>query len=347
MFRATSRTRIAPRWVALPLIGIVIALSACSAAPAAPIATPAPTTPATPTLVGPQTLSTLIDLPPESPQLEYLDEVESVAGETATQVAYSSGGSRVTGVLRVPAGEGPFPAVVVVHGSTDPETYETGGDLIPEQRGLLDAGFAVFALDLRGYADSAPADTAALGIDPGFGWVTTLDWAMALDVANGLQALRTGDVPTVDADRVGLLGHSLGGLLVLDAAVIAPGASDLVVALSAAPSDLGAALDEIREARPDLAEEFDFSGTPAADPGYWAEVSPRGYFDRVTEPLLMIHGSADDTTDPQWSRDTVEAWAATGNRAEFFAIEGGDHHFRPARADEVAMTVAAFEAVLG
>ncbi len=254
----------------------------------------------------------------------------------------------MTGVVRMPAGDGPFPAVAVVHGAVDPDTYESGGDLLPEQRALLAAGYAVFALDLRGYAESDPAaDDGALAFDPGFGWSTVLDWGMALDVVNGLALLRSGAVDGVDTTRIGLLGHSMGGLLALDAAVIAPGASDLVVALSPPASDFGELIADIDVEEVDgLGEWLGEVGTPAENPDYWADISPRTFIDRATEPLLLIHGGADSTTLPQWSRDTSEAWRAAGLESEAIIIGGADHLLRPHRGEADRIIVEAFDTIL-
>lgn len=327
--------------VAAAACAAVLLLTACAAAapdPAPPTPTATPTAEAAP----PATLEDLLALPAERPVLETVGAAEAIAGETARQVAYESAGARVTAVLRTPPGVEPAPAVVVVHGSVDPAAYVSGGDLLPEQRALLADGFAVLAVDLRGYAGSDPASADAPTIDPGFGWGTTLDWAMALDVVNALRALRSGAVDGVDPERIGLLGHSLGGLLALDAAVIAPGAADLVVALASAPSDFPAAIDTMAQERPDLADDL-AQGLP---PEYWEAVSPRAHFDRVTEPLLMIHGADDDVVPAAWSEQTARAWREAGQPADLVVLPDADHHFAPRRDEAVTLMLAAFQAVL-
>jgi len=339
-----SHTR--ARGVVVPLASLAIVLSAC--APSAPLVVEETFTP-TPThtpVSGPLTLRTLIDLPPETPELETIAEAKPVANENATEVAYLSGGVRVTAVLRVPEGEDPFPAVVVVHGSSDPEKYKTGRGLIEEQQAMLASGYAVLAVDLRGYAGSDAADTEdSLSVDTGFGWKQVLDWGMALDVRNALRLLRAGQVEEVDPDRIGLVGHSLGGLLALDAAVIAPEASDIVIGLASAPSDFAQIISGIDDEGAAALDKF-FDGDEAAKAQYWTDVSPATFFDRVDAPLLMIHGSADDDTLPQWSEQTVAAWAATGNPAQFVLVDGAGHLFKNHVEEEVGTMISALDAVL-
>lgn len=338
-----------PRRLALLVATLTLVPTACTGVPEVETSVPTTSVSATKTPT-PQllTLQDIIDLPAESPALRREGPATPVAGETATAISYISGGLDVTGVLRVPQGQGPFPVVVVVHGGVDPERYTSGGDLVPEQQALVESGYAVVAVDMRGYAGSDPADIDSVAVDPGFGWLTILDWGMALDVVNSLRMLRDGAVTEADPRRVGLLGHSMGGLLALDAAVIAPGASDVVVALAAGPSDFPEAFGDLERARPGMLDEFSESaGQQAVGSPYWDAISPRRHFDRATEPLFMIHGTADDATLPQWSQATVAAWQAAGNPAEAVLIEGGDHHMKPHRSESVRLTVAAFDAVIG
>lgn len=346
MSNRPERTARRARGVAVLLASLALVLSAC-APPAPPVVEASPTPTPTPTPVSASlTVRTLIDLPAETPALEMLDEAKAVANETATKVAYSSGGLRVTGVLRVPEGEGPFPGVVVVHGTSDPETYKSGRALVAEQQALVASGYAVLAVDLRGFADSDPADAAgSLSIDTGFGWMQVLDWGMALDVANALRLLRAGQVEQVDPDRVGLVGHSLGGLLALDAAVIAPEASDIVIGLASAPSDFAQLFSGIGDENAAAVDEF-FEGDAAAKAQYLADVSPATFFDRADAPLVMVHGTADGDTLPEWSEQTVSAWAAAGNPAQIVLVDGAGHLFKNHVEEEVGAMLAGLDAVL-
>jgi len=237
--RGSDRTGRRALLVSLGVVAIV--MSGCTAGVESPA--PSPTVTQEAPVIDTTTLRTIIDSPREQPTLVMGDVVDETGGVTSTAVTYDSGGLTISGILRMPAGEGPFPAVVVVHGSVNPEKYVSGGDLEAEQRALVESGYAVFATDMRGYAGSDAASSDSPSVDPGFGWTTVLDWGMALDVVNALAVLRSGQVAGVDPERIGLVGHSLGGLLSMDAAVIAPGSSDVVVALSAPTSSFTEAID--------------------------------------------------------------------------------------------------------
>ena len=347
MSARTDRNRrrsTAERGFAAALTAILL-LSGCTASDE-PVQTP------TPTVAAPVDTSTLRGLdaaPAVTPTLRVVEHVQSFGDEEAVLVEYDSGGLTISGVLRIPPGDGPFPAAVVVHGAVDPERYEPGGDLVSEQKALVKAGYVVLATDLRGYGESDPAPgEQPSDTNSGFGWLGSVDWGMGWDVVNALRIFRGGVVPEVDPERVGLVGHSLGGLLSLGAAVVAPDATDVVVAMSAPSSSVWEDVDVmLGPDSPEFAEIIEQHGTPDDNPEYWADISPRTFLDQGSPPLLLIHGSADDVTAPQWSLDTAAAWNAAGSRAEAVIIDGADHALSPDRDEATGYVLAALDFALG
>ena len=65
-------------------------------------------------------------------------------------------------------------------------------------------------------------------------------------------------------------------------------------------------------------------GSPEENPEFWRDVSPRTFFDRVTEPVLIHHGTSDDSCPIRWSRDHAAALRARpGGRADADVRRGG------------------------
>lgn len=131
-------------------------------------------------------------------------EATPVADYAAEEVTFTNGDVTLAGTLTLPEGEGPFPAVILVSGSGQQDRDESLPGLpikpfrlIADE--LTNAGVAVLRYDDRGTAQST-GDYAASGI-PDF----------ADDAEAGLNYLLTRD--EVDPDRLGLLGHSEGGLV--------------------------------------------------------------------------------------------------------------------------------------
>jgi dienelactone hydrolase len=105
------------------------------------------------------------------------------------------------GTLTVPVGNGPFPGIVLVHGSGPNDRDETvlGTKVFKDlAEGLASRGIAVLRYEKRTKQFGGRAGTK-----------DTLDSETIEDAAQALKLIRTQ--PEVDPKRVFLLGHSLGG----------------------------------------------------------------------------------------------------------------------------------------
>lgn len=129
-------------------------------------------------------------------------------------------GAHIAGTLELPAGHGTFPAMVLLAGSgpTDrdgnqPPAIHT--DLLKQiAAGLAEHGIASLRFDKRGmYANAAdlPQDISKYG--DFFSWENFVG-----DAAAACRFLRQQS--RIDPNRVGILGHSEGGLLALEAAAV-------------------------------------------------------------------------------------------------------------------------------
>ena len=129
-------------------------------------------------------------------------------------------GFDLAGTLTLPAGKGPFPAVVLVTGSGAQDRNET---ILGHQPFLVIAdyltrrGFAVLRYDDRGVGQSKGTFKGALTTD------------FTTDALAAMAYLRTR--PDIRPHQVALMGHSEGGLIVWQAAA-QPAGPDLAVALA-------------------------------------------------------------------------------------------------------------------
>ena len=187
---------------------------------AEPPATTEPTTSETPEATGaaqpkpyPVSLPAYFLREPDGGDLRLGAVRERTAAYTSYDASYRSGHLRVTGVLNIPTGKGPFPAVVLAHGYIDPAIYVSGQGMTRERGYLAAQGFVAFHVDYRNHAGSDDDPLAARRLRTGY----------ALDVINAVQALRRSPRVPVDDDRIGLFGRSMGGGVVYKALEIAPG----------------------------------------------------------------------------------------------------------------------------
>ena len=197
--------------------------------------------------------------------------------------------------------------MVLAHGYIDPAYYVRGQGMTRERGYLAARDYIALHVDYRNHAESDD--------DPLFQIRMRLGYSA--DVINAVKALRSSpDVP-VDDDRMALFGRSMGGGRDLE------GAGRRARAWCRRPPRGPRSRRWRREnyeqfIRPDpedaglrdqLARRH---GTPEQNPEFWRANSSRPYFDRITEPVLMVHGRFDDTCPPRWATATQRALSAAG-----------------------------------
>jgi acetyl esterase/lipase len=219
------------------------------------------------------------------------------------------------GELYLPAGPGPHPVLLLIHGGCWRAQYGLAplGGLC---EAIRDQGVAVWSLEYR-------------RLGGGGGWPATL-----LDVAAGADALRAIDAP-LDLGRVLAAGHSAGGHLALWLAARPrlPRGSALwsadplpvrgVLAL-AALADLSAAA--ARGLCGTAVVEL-LGGQPEDEPGRYDEASPATLLP-LGAPQRHIVGAADPIVPPDYLAAYVATARAAGDDASLAVLPGAGH-FEP------------------
>lgn len=145
---------------------------------------------------------------PQEPQPPFPYRCEELA------FAGRDGAVTLHGTLTLPAGEGPFPAIVLVTGSgtqnRDEEVFEHKPFLVLADW-LTRHGVAVLRYDDRGYGAS-PEEQQRLR--------TTTTSDLAEDALGAFDRLRSH--PSIDGSRIGIGGHSEGGTIAFIAAAREP-----------------------------------------------------------------------------------------------------------------------------
>lgn len=147
------------------------------------------------------------------------------AAFTESDIAVETGETRLPATLSMPRGNGPFPAVVLVHGSGPNDRDETYGPNKPFRdiaQGLATVGVAVLRYDKRTFVYGQEVESTVLTVKE-----ETVDDALAaFSLLRGVQS--------VDPSRTFILGHSLGATLVPRIAQEAPQAAGFVLLAAAA-----------------------------------------------------------------------------------------------------------------
>jgi dipeptidyl aminopeptidase/acylaminoacyl peptidase len=341
-------------WLLLVLLGLLGVLSGCTSttpnnrsAPAAPAipATPAPTVAATRSAVAtptpdpphPVSLQALMRKEYDGRDLRVGRVLARTSAYTRYHVTYRSGDLTISGIMNVPVGKGPFPVLVLNHGYIDPDVYTNGRGLRREQDYLARQGYVVLHTDYRNHAQSDDDPQSDLRLRLGY----------VEDAVNAVLAIKRSPLRYLDRERVGLLGRSMGGGVTLNALVVQPGLVDAAVVYAPISSD---AVDnfnrwirgqsERRSLARRIIEEY---GSPERNPAFWHNVSVVNFFDRVSEPILIHHGTADESCPIQWSRSTLAALHRLGKDATLFTYQGQPHAFDTAWPRSMRRTVAFFD----
>lgn len=137
---------------------------------------------------------------------------------TEVEVSVGQGEWQLPGVLTLPKGDGPFPAVVLVHGSGPNDKDETVGANKPFKDlawGLASKGVAVLRYEkrTREHQTKMAQLTASITVQQ----ETVEDAVSAVLLLTSDDLLRSAGLSEpksrIDPDRIFLLGHSLGGML--------------------------------------------------------------------------------------------------------------------------------------
>lgn len=252
---------------------------------------------------------------------------------TEQQVTVGSGDWQLPGILTMPTGDGPFPGVVLVHGSGPQDQDATIGPNKPFRDlalGLASRGIAV----LR-YAKRSQVHGQRM-----MGSTTITVDEEVIDDARAAVAL-LGQTPRVDADRVFLLGHSLGGMLAPRIAQDGPELAGVIIMAGATRSIEQSLVEQTRyllmadgmltdEEKEQLMEVEQLAGRiralddddrasgemiAGAPAGYWLDL--RGYDPAATAakldlPMLVLQGER----DYQVTSNDYDRWeAALDSRA--------------------------------
>ncbi|MPY67024.1 prolyl oligopeptidase family serine peptidase [Deinococcus sp. SDU3-2] len=259
-------------------------------------------------------------------------------------VSYLSEGLRINALLTVPNGtppKGGWPAIVFNHGYIPPNVYRTTERYVAYQDAFARAGFVTLKSDYRGHGSS---QGEALGgyFAPGY---TT-------DVMNALGSLKRDS--RVNAARIGMWGHSMGGFLTLRAMAIDPTIKAGVIWAgvvadydgimndwnSPVPASIPRAVLELRQ------KAVAKYGTPGSNPAFWNKLSANSYLKDLGGPLQLHIGTADEDVPVLFHERLAAQMKAVGKPVQSYVYPGDNHDLTRNLGTALARSVAFFKARL-
>lgn len=272
-----------------------------------------------------RSISMLKQIPLEGKNLQLTSILEDNSLYTRHAISYESNGLTISGIMNIPKGEGPFPLVILNHGYIDPAIYTQGRGLKREQDYLARNGFAVLHTDYRGHAlsDESPYGNAVY--DAGIEY--------ALDSMNAIIAARNANLEAVDASRIGMLGHSLGGGVALNVATARPDLVDAIILYAPVHSDAWENFLRWREDGDQGNTTREALGSREENPSAWDALSSLAYLDDMTAPVLLFHGTQDESVPLEWSDFLGAKLTELGKEHTYIVYDGEKHEFIPRFTD--------------
>lgn len=238
-------------------------------------------------------------------------------------VVTTPAGLHLTGTLTLPKSRpsGKLPAIITITGS-GPEDRDEQSGAIPGYRPFRELadtlgrrGIAVLRLDDRGVGGSEAGAPSATSAD------------FADDIRSGIAYLRSR--PEIDGNRIGIVGHSEGGII---APMIAVGDSKIrAIVLMAGTASTGRAIvmeqnrftidsvGHMRGAVRDSAlaragRSIDSIGRQGGWMGFFLSYDPLTAARRVQAPVLIVQGETDRQVPPPEANTLAAAIRSGGNR---------------------------------
>jgi len=231
---------------------------------------------------------------------------------TRQLIAYPSDGLTVYGFMNVPAGRGPFPVIIAVHGYVNPAIYNTIDYTTRYADVLARAGYLVLHPNLRNYKPSSDGPNL-------------FRVGYAVDVLNLIslvkqQAGKPGALQFANGNAIGLWGHSMGGGISIRALTINPDVRAAVLYGSMSGDEiknLNRFGNRTDRPRPE-------SVVPAE---IWPRISPVFYYEQIQAAVSIHHGDQDQSVPLQWSLDLCAQLRILKKNVECFIYTGQPHTF--------------------
>lgn len=245
--------------------------------------------------------------------------------------SYKSEGLKIYGLLTVPDGDpspsadgSGWPAIIFNHGYIRPQEYSTTERYAAFTDAFSRSGYVLFKPDFRGHGNSEGQATGGYGSN-----------GYTIDVLNAVSSIKK--YPGVNAQKIGMWGHSMGGHITLKNMVVSKDIKAGVIwagvvasypdllnswrrrTTSPPPSLAGG----VRRWRETLVEQY---GTPEENPQFWNSISTSAYLQDISGPLQLHHGTADQSVPLQFSQKLYDLLKEQGKEVEIFTYEGDDHN---------------------
>ncbi len=267
-----------------------------------------------------------------SSQLKIEEQVKNEEKFTSYTASYDSDGLKIYGYLVVPklvtsnkAQVTRNQLIIFCHGRMpEPKEYLPQHQYARHCEYLASNGFVVFKPDYRGHGNSQGEAE------------TIFESGYAVDVLNAIEAFRVAVLPQgvmLEKDKIGIMGHSLGGNIALKVMEVKPNIKAGVIWGGAV-----AGFDEIlsrwgknNSLRPVAEELIANYGEPKSNPEFWKSISPINFLKYIQAAILIQHGEQDESIPTSQAIVLEKALKFAEKPVELILYKNGTHNFGEAK----------------
>jgi dienelactone hydrolase len=236
---------------------------------------------------------------------------------------------KVTGLMNVPLNGTSFPLVLMFRGYVDQNLYETGMGSKRAGEYFAENGYITIAPDFLGYAGS---DQESENIfESRFQTYTT-----ALTLGSSIK-----NIDKWDGENIFIWGHSNGGQVALTFLEITKGTYPTVLWAPVSkpfPYSILYYTDESEDGGKFIRRELaKFEEDYNVD-----SYSITNYLDRITAPIQVHQGTADDAIPVEWTNNLVDRLEDIEVNVDYMTHPGADHNLNPSWSTAVAQSLDFF-----
>ncbi len=246
-------------------------------------------------------------------------------------VYYYSDNLKIYGLLTVPDGTKPqdgWPVILLNHGYIPPNEYSTIQSYSSFVDPLAQAGFIVFKPDYRGNGNSEG--------QPSQPYISSAD---VTDSMNALSSI--SKYKEADPNRIGILGHSMGGFITLTELVITNKfkAADILAGVVGNQESILNWWDERIKAGTIEGNDAQTAtiieqlikehGTPRSNPQFWEIIDPTHFIDNIQTPIEIQVGLDDFEVPPNFSESLRASLLRSHKTVSYFEYPNADHNLSP------------------
>jgi dipeptidyl aminopeptidase/acylaminoacyl peptidase len=256
-------------------------------------------------------------------------------GKTQPVYYKARDGLDISGYLTLPpnlAGGSKPPLIVYVHGGPEMRARE---EFNPVVQFLATRGYAVFQPNFRGSSGYGRAFADA--------GKRQFGKAMQTDVADGVQYV--AGLGAADTSRMCIMGESYGGYAALMGVIQFPGLYQCAISASG-PTDLFRFVKWEREEEGSDSESYQYwvkqMGDPKRDEAEMKAISPVNNVAAIKAPVMLIHGTRDDTVPYEQAELMQKALQVAGKDMTFVELRNEGHSPGPVGLQTYLRSVETF-----